>query len=104
MSATVGQDMQAHLCADVFQRFHLQVRRAQPGFDRAEGMLDGTAANTHALRHAIFHFLQYHLMLPATYPPILSSCASRFHRAARVRRGPVPVYGFLGFVSREPID
>ena len=78
--------MQTHLRTDVFQCLHLEVRRTHPGFDRAEGMLDGAAANAHAVRHTIhtiFHILQYRLMLPATDAPVDARCALRFDATSR---------------------
>ena len=76
--------MQTHFRTHMFERLHLEVSRPQPGFDGAEGMLDGAAANAHTVRHAVhavFHLFQDGLMLPPTDPPFLTRCALRFQSA-----------------------
>ena len=70
--------MQIHLGTNVFQRLHLEVRWTQPGFDRAEGMLDSATADAHAVRHTIntlFHRSQHFLVLPSTQSAILADGA-----------------------------
>ena len=46
----IGQDVQGHLGAHVFQPLHQEMGRAHPGLDDPEGMLDGLAPLTHGLR------------------------------------------------------
>ena len=45
----VGEDVQGHLSADMFQRLHLEVGIAHPAFEGAKGMFDGFPSLPHKL-------------------------------------------------------
>src|ERR1700726_458018 len=49
----VGQNVEAHLCPDLFEGSGLEVGGAHPGLEGAERMFDGRAADAHALRRAV---------------------------------------------------
>jgi hypothetical protein len=64
----VGQDVQCHFGADVFERFHLEVRRPHPRLYRSEGVLDSLAAHAHLVWVPIkprLHGLKNGFVLPA---------------------------------------
>ena len=63
--------MQGHLGANPFQRLHLEVGRSHPGFDGAEGMLDGFASPAHRLRMLVeppLDSLKHMFVLPSGAP------------------------------------
>ena len=63
----VGQDVERHFGADVFECSHLEVRRAHPRLYRAEWMLDSLAAKAHFRRVSIepsLHALKDGFVLP----------------------------------------
>ena len=67
----VGQNVEAHLCSDLFEGSGLEVGGAHPGLEGAERLFDGRAADAHALRRAVqpvLHGVDYGLMLPALDP------------------------------------
>lgn len=74
----VGKNTQAHLCSNVFETFHQEVRRAHPGLDGAKGMLDRSSSDVHCV-WCIVQTLEQRindaLMLPAPYPSFLGRCA-----------------------------
>jgi hypothetical protein len=45
--------VEAHLGSDFFEGFGAEVGCARPGFQRAERVLDGGAADTHGIEHAV---------------------------------------------------
>lgn len=65
----VRQYMQAHFGADTWQRFGQEMSRFHPGFQGAEDMFDGSAANLHrvgSFGKTRQHSLQDTLVFPAT--------------------------------------
>ena len=63
----VGQDVERHFGADVFECSHLEVRRSHPGLYGPEGMLDSLAAHPHLVRIPIkprLHSLKDGFVLP----------------------------------------
>ena len=63
----VGQDVERHFGADVFECSHLEVRRSHPRLYRAEWMLDSLAAKAHFRRVSIepsLHALKDGFVLP----------------------------------------
>jgi len=72
----VGQNAGAGLGSDVFQRFHLEVRRAHPGLQRAKRMFHGLSADTYDLWRTIgasLHRLDDRCMFPSLDPALLAS-------------------------------
>jgi hypothetical protein len=64
----VGQDVQRHFGAYIFERFHLEVCGSHPGLYRTEGMLDSLAALSHLRRVPIeprLHSLEDGFVLPS---------------------------------------
>jgi hypothetical protein len=60
--------VQRHFGADVFERFHLEVRRSHPRLYRAEGVLDSLAAQAHLVRVPVeprLHSLKDGFVLPS---------------------------------------
>ena len=103
----VGQDMQAHLCAHMFQSPHQKMHGPHPGLDRAKGVLHRTAPNTHTVGHtihAIFHRLHYRFVLPAFDPPIDGCRTLLFQSTAWASRTPIAMDSLTFVLGRESID
>ena len=81
----VGQYVQGHFGADPFQRLHLEVGMAHPGFDGPERMLNGLAALAHFLRVLVepsLDGLENMFMLPAFDPALFTGRAVLLYRTA----------------------
>ena len=88
----VGQDVQRHFGAHIFEGFHLEVRGSHPGLYRTEGMLDSLAALTHLVRVAVepgLYSLKDGFVLPSRDPPLLARCALALQRASLTGSGPI---------------
>src|SRR5215813_9523515 len=75
----VGEDVEAHLRSDLFERLHPEVRRPHPGFYGPEGMFDRRAPDPHDLWRAVqprLHGFDHRLVLPAGDPALFSGRAS----------------------------
>ena len=84
--------MEAGVRSHVLECFHLEVRRAHPGFQRAEWMLDSLSADPHCLWRTIkapLHRLYDCLMFPSSYPAFLAGRALVMKRAGLAVRAPV---------------
>jgi hypothetical protein len=66
----VAEHVQRHFRSDAGERFRQEVRRAHPGFERSERMLDGLSPQAHfsgVLVEPALHDFEKLLMLPARY-------------------------------------
>src|SRR5260221_11103232 len=86
----VGQDVQRHFGAYIFERFHLEVRGSHPGLYRTEGMLDSLPTFTHLGRVPIkpgLYSFNDGFMLPSRDPPLLARCEHPLQVATSTRGG-----------------
>ena len=80
----VGEHVQGHLGGDVAQRFHLEVRRAHPSLDGAEGMLHRGATNDHrigSLIQPLLNAIKYGLAFPTSDAALLARRAMLLEKA-----------------------
>src|ERR1700755_677305 len=99
--------MEAGLCSDILERFRLEVRRAHPGFQRAERMLDSLSADPHGLWRTIkapLHRLDDRLMLPSFDPALLAGRALVMNRACLAVRAPIAMERHAVLDRGETID
>src|SRR5256885_12707925 len=100
----VGQNVEAHLCSNLFEGSGLEVGGAHPGLEGAERMFNGRAADAHALRRGVqpvLHGVDYGLMLPALDPALLAGRALGFQRTLGALARPVVVQGHSLLRRRE---
>ena len=51
----IGENVEAHLCSDLFEGLGQKVGRSHPRFDGPERMFDGLTADAHAIRTVSSH-------------------------------------------------
>ena len=99
--------MQRHFGADMFQRLHLEVGIAHPGFDGSERMLDRFAALTHLFRVLIeppLDSLKNMFVLPAGNPALLVRGALILDGAGVTGGGPIAMQRQVLFPVCEAPD
>jgi hypothetical protein len=77
----VGENMKAHLRADLFEGAQAEVGRAHPSLDGSERMLRGLASDAHGPGRAfqpLLHRVEDGFVLPPLDAPLLCRRAFRF--------------------------
>src|SRR5512134_2845716 len=90
----------------MLQRFHLEVRRTHPGFERAERVFDGFASHAHHAGTAVetrLHALEYIFAHPSSDTPFLAGRAVALQRTGLTDIGPIDPHLLTLFFARHPV-